>query len=385
MKVAYFTHYSEMYGANQSLFSLVLQLRYKGIEPVVICPSQGPLTDKLEETGINVLIIPFRPWASKNKSRFKKSVKRLYNQNAARKITKVLRKLNIDLVHTNSSVISIGAMAAKLLKLPHVWHIREMLEEDYNISFENGYSESVRYINNSSSKVICISEAVFSKYKNDIDHDRITVIYNGIDENNIIYNDENRPNVSENINLLITGILVKEKGQAEAIRALAVLNYTYNMNCRLNIVGDGPELEFLKEIALQLGVIDRVKFHGFITGSQMDEIRKESEVALVCSHCEAFGRVTVEAMLAGIPVIGANTGGTVELIKDEVNGLLYNLGDPQHLALQVRKLVTNQELYASVKVNARTRSLKEFTAHRNSTQIMSVYKSIVQTNNSERS
>jgi glycosyltransferase involved in cell wall biosynthesis len=64
----------------------------------------------------------------------------------------------------------------------------------------------------------------------------------------------------------------------------------------------------------------------------------------MCSKCEAFGRVTIEAMKIGIPVIGSNTCGTVELIEHERSGLLYEQGNPSGLANEVIKLIKYPEL-----------------------------------------
>ena len=71
-----------------------------------------------------------------------------------------------------------------------------------------------------------------------------------------------------------------------------------------------------------LGLEKQVKFHGFEKNTSI--IYKDMSVLLMCSRAEGFGRVTVEAMANGIPVMGYNSGGTAELVKDGYNGYLFS-------------------------------------------------------------
>ena len=69
-----------------------------------------------------------------------------------------------------------------------------------------------------------------------------------------------------------------------------------------------------------------------------------AHVGLMCSQCEAFGRVTVEAMRAGLPVCGTNAGGTTEIIDPGVNGLLSLPGDANALAANLMALESDEDL-----------------------------------------
>lgn len=67
----------------------------------------------------------------------------------------------------------------------------------------------------------------------------------------------------------------------------------------------------------------------------MPEIRKNVDIEIVSSKQEAFGKITVEAMMGQIPVIGSNSGGTKELIKHNQNGLLFESGNADDLAKKI--------------------------------------------------
>ena len=77
-----------------------------------------------------------------------------------------------------------------------------------------------------------------------------------------------------------------------------------------------------------------------------------AHVGLMCSQCEAFGRVTVEAMRAGLPVCGTNTGGTPEIIDPGVNGLLSPAGDANALAANLMALESDEDLRRSLAFRA---------------------------------
>jgi glycosyltransferase involved in cell wall biosynthesis len=72
----------------------------------------------------------------------------------------------------------------------------------------------------------------------------------------------------------------------------------------------------------------------------------------MCSECEAFGRVTVEAMRAGLPVCGTRSGGTPEIIDHGVNGLLSMAGDVQGLAANLMSLESDEPLRRALATGA---------------------------------
>jgi glycosyltransferase involved in cell wall biosynthesis len=82
----------------------------------------------------------------------------------------------------------------------------------------------------------------------------------------------------------------------------------------------------------------------------------------MCSRCEAFGRVTVEAMKLGLPVIAANTGGSLELVQHGINGFLYEWGNPLDLAKQILKTVSEPDAYSRMSSQARSFANTRFSA-----------------------
>ena len=93
----------------------------------------------------------------------------------------------------------------------------------------------------------------------------------------------------------------------------------------------------------------------------LKELRKEADIALMCSKSEGFGRVTVESMLSENIVIGANCAGTAEIIKDGINGYLYESGNIYDLSEKIyyviahwndqQKIIKNAKEYAKLNFN----------------------------------
>ena len=173
-----------------------------------------------------------------------------------------------------------------------------------------------------------------------------------------------------NINLIIAGAITEGKGQIDAVLAINELkNRGYN-NIKLSIAGSG-DINILKYKIDELGLNNNINMLGQVRN--LPEIRKNNDIELVCSKSEAFGRVTIEAMMSMMPVIGANTGGTKELIKDKYNGLLYEQGNYKSLANKIEYFIVNRDEIERMAKNAYVFS-KGFTVEKNMKQIYELYK-----------
>lgn len=202
---------------------------------------------------------------------------------------------------------------------------------------------------------------------------------------NLIYNGIKIPEVqpikgrknSKTINLLIVGRISENKGQIQAILAVKELINRGYTSIQLNIAGTGEKeyIDELKSIVETYGLASNVKFLGQII--DLDSVRECTDIELVCSKKEAFGRVTIEAMLKKNPVIGANTGGTKELIKEGVNGLLYEENNILDLANKIESVSNDLEKVRLMGENAYNYAKEKFTAEINANNIMKLYNSII--------
>lgn len=343
MKIAFITHYSKLYGANRSLLNLLDGLLSYGVSPLVIAPQEGDLNVALRKRGVPCIVYPFHSWSRvKTVSAAKwysEALCRLWeNIKIVHKIVKELEPLEINLIYSNSSVISLGAMLAFRMKKKHVWRLREFGDLDYGLSFDWGKNLSRLFIKKADLQ-ICVSQAVNKHFFRSKIPSSCHVVYNGV-ANIATMKKVQREKVvpkwnKKKFTFAIVGLLHPSKGQETAIKALNLLKES-QPQIRLILAGDGDNR--LEDLVSELDLVGHVQFLGYVEDPFV--VYQGCDAVLMCSRNEAMGRVTVEAMASGKPVIGFNSAGTAELIDHGVNGLLYN-GDEHELARCMQNLAEN--------------------------------------------
>lgn len=172
----------------------------------------------------------------------------------------------------------------------------------------------------------------------------------------IKYNGKNKAQKVIRIGFL--GRLVKSKGVQYLIRALGVLTMRMGMDCRLVIGGDGKYAKVLKKHIFWHNLTDRVELLGLI--HDKDEFFSNLDVFCLPSVQEAFGIVLLEAMVRKVPVIASNIDGIADIIKHEVNGLLFKVGDHYGIAHAIGYIIHNPEARNKFVTNAYNDCLQKF-------------------------
>ena len=182
MRVLLISHVDNLYGAGRSLLSLASGLRRGGHEVRVVIPGEGELTHALLDVDIDTVQVNCPWWAYPKDATIRQ---RLYSLKRTFSIIKTLKavitEFQPDIVHTNSLVISAGAVAARICHVPHIWHIREFGREDYDLRFLFGRKVSAFLVGKLSRSVIAISQTVAKTFAPQIGWQRIRVVYNGVD------------------------------------------------------------------------------------------------------------------------------------------------------------------------------------------------------------
>ena len=141
------------------------------------------------------------------------------------------------------------------------------------------------------------------------------------------------------------GRLVKKNGLANLMRAAAHLQDSNPAwAVKLLLVGEGPERETLARLALNLGIGKSVIFPGQISYYDLPKYLKLSQVFARPSFSEGLGNAFLEAMAAGIPVVGSASGGIPDFLKDGRTGLLCDPRDPEDIADNIQRLLTDENL-----------------------------------------
>lgn len=328
-KICIVAHLNDLSGANKSLIDLVIGLLAK-YKVTVIVPRKGELYETLCRMNVDVKVIHSATWVyKKDEKEYKKIIKRIVNYIAEFLFFFFYRSKKFDLIHYNSYTYGIGAKAAMKLKIPYTWHIRELPEENFNLSFFNK-TKSVDIISQSKC-IITISEFMKKALINTFTNNKIKVVYNGIMPLEKYIDDADDYSFDD---VVIIGAIAEDKGQLEAIKAINFL-HKKGINKKLYIVGKIIDKDYYQKICNEITeeINDLIVFSGY--HSDLLPFRKKTQLILICSKAEAFGRVTIEAMNYGQIVVGANTGATPEIIIDGYNGFLYKQGDHIDLANKI--------------------------------------------------
>src|SRR5262245_51464449 len=309
-RVAFITHYAELYGANLSLLNLIEGLRRYGVVPHVIAPEQGDLLPELARRGVRAAVLPFEWWVSPRRTLLGAAARLLRNRGRLRPLAAQIVRWGCDLVYSNSSVFAVGAMAAARLGLSHVWHLREFGWRDYGLLPDWGRHLSRLWFRTADATIF-VSHALRREVLGRSPAANSHVIYNGVAPEAAF---DERRRVAESLcgrrrplTFVLVGRFRESKGQAVAIRAFAQLTAGHPA-ARLLLVGGAGQtgeqgyLDGCRALAAELGLAGRVEFWGYITDPERAFL--EADVALMCSRHEAMGRVTAEAMSACRPVIG---------------------------------------------------------------------------------
>jgi len=348
MKIVVVFHDNNIYsGASRSMLGIIENWHNKGVNVIAIVPGRGELRNTIRNKGIDVVSVPFfkarvnmshnimRRVVSKFVGILSIICERAY---VKVKLAPLIKKMDVDIVYSNTTSTVLGYYIKETLGLPHVWHIREFGRLDQNCEYIFGEDKLCEMLSNAD-LVIAISNAIKMYYENRVSSE-INVVYNDVSECYI--NDYDRNWDAEKISVLSCGSLIPEKGHADVINAIAVLKKKgYNIQLLIAGKGDYYEKELIKLID-ELGANEYIKLLGQV--KDMKALRQSCHIGVVASKMEAFGRVTVEGMLSGLAMIGADSGGTSELISDRNTGLLYKTNDIGDLMMKIESLLKDRNL-----------------------------------------
>nr|WP_317631510.1 glycosyltransferase [uncultured Flavobacterium sp.] len=186
-----------------------------------------------------------------------------------------------------------------------------------------------------------------------VNENKIKVLYNSVKKYDIqeVEFDKNK--------ITYVGRLHKSKGVDTLIKAFNILLNEYP-NIHLDIIGSGPENEYLQNLVNSLKIENKVNFLGVKNKKEVLLSFKESYCAVVPSTSEAFGFTVIEAMSMKTCVIGANNTGVKEIIEDKQSGLLFKTSDEIDLAAKMESIFQNQNLRNQLAINGYNRFLNNF-------------------------
>lgn len=354
-------HDAGMSGAERSLLEIIDRLDRNTFQPTVLAPLPGPFVDALRQRnvachcGLVQRWIHYRKPQPRGKNDIRGRIRWLLLYPLLRSAIALLtlpvrlmvlatlaRKLDINAIYSNTVTVIDGALLARLLRLRHVWHLREAVSGNRDLYWPFSTAWLPGFIKRHADSVIVNSHALRRELFGNDATASIQVIHNGIDL--ATASDENAsPADNQHTSAhaprtVIIGRLNPRKGIPVYLAALVPVIRKYPASRHL-IVGDGsPDyVDWLRGEAERLGVSENVEFTGFL--ADVRPVLQHTNILVNASEMEPFGRTLLEAMAAGVPIIATRSGGPEEIIEDGRSGLLVPPGDSPTLAACMLQLL----------------------------------------------
>lgn len=267
-------------------------------------------------------------------------------------LTKAWKSWRPHVVHSHFWMSGHASMkAAGHLQIPvvHTYHalgtVKRRMQADADTSPPDRIAAELRLGQAASTIVATCSDEVAELRAMGIDHDRIRVVPCGVDLDHFTPYGPVEPLATGRPRVLSIGRLVPRKGVEDIVRAIAEVP-----QADLVIAGGPPaervfeddEAVRLRNIAVELGVLDRVEFRGRVGRSDIPKLMRSAAVAVCVPWYEPFGIVPLEAMACGTPVIGSAVGGLLDTVRPESSGLLVPARSPTCIADALRSLLGDE-------------------------------------------
>ncbi len=412
-RVLYIDHTAALGGGEIALLNLVKNLDTSRYVPVVLLLQDGPLRVKLEDAGIETHLysIAGSVLHARKDTLGVRSLLRLREVHqtllAVFGVTRRIRRLNVDLVHTNSLKSDIiGGLAARFCRKVVIWHVRDRIDSDYLPSpvvyafrvltkfiptwviANSGATLNTLRRRSQSSAAIPSGIAIESSRSLD-EHDGDTigartgvrVVHDGT----VTAPDSGTGTTTEEQGpvtrcggpcVALVGRITRWKGQHIFLQAAAWTHRRFP-EARFQIVGaalfDEKEYETeVRELAIQLGTQDYVDFLGF-RGNIQQYMAGIDLLVHASTTGEPFGQVLIEAMSLGKPVVATNGGGVPEIVVHGETGLLVPMGDPVAMAEAICQMLSDPQAAAQMGERGRLRVGEQFTIAHTVEKVQKVY------------
>ena len=354
MKNVLFVHQSaDLYGSDKTLLFLVEALK-KNISPIVVVPEEGPLIEELRKKEIRVIISPVLKVSRQLFTSFKIFIFPFLIYLAIKKLKKELGNTKIDIIHSNTLAVFLGAFYSRKYKIKHIWHVHEIIKYPKLVAksypfLVNTFSDYVIFNSKASYEHLCYNYPKLKK--------KSKVIYNGLSrklpispksENQKTRNKLFKSITSTTIILGLVGRINKFKGHHLLLDTFEeIISKGYD-NVKLLFVGStiSSQEYLLDELIASIhkkGLENKVTIKPF--QKKIWKYYDSIDVVIVpTTDPESFGLVALEGMLSKKPVIGSNHGGLKEIIVHNETGLLFKPNDNKELMDSIIKLISNKEM-----------------------------------------
>lgn len=384
MNILHILSSDDKYGSAQCFLELLdHELKDYRVNPIVVTPRHNDINKKCDELGVRNYSIDYgQLQIPKHNGSFVFALKYAFHTflyyskktSAEKSILSIIRENKVDIIHTNSCVIDIGATVAKKAGIHNIWHLREFGKQDFNFYPANPLY--LKHMNEQQNTFLSISEAVTNEWvKRGLNKEKITTIYDGVEAKRFHTNLSSRKN-DKKIHMVMCGSFCEAKNQKLLVEALSMLDNNKREQIILDFYGQprGRYFEETRRLVDAYNLNHIITFQGYT--DNIPQKLSNYDVGVICSRAEAFGRVTVEYMMSSLCTVASSSGANLEIIEENC-GVLYKAGDSKSLARALSDIVNQKIDYRRYGERARILAVERFDISKNAEKIIELFMSKV--------
>ena len=308
------------------------------------------------------------------------------------KILKLIDRWEVDIIYTGTSLNLEGALAAKLKGKPHIWHLKETFGKNGRVQFFLPDKLVMGIFLGLSDKVIVMTEYIRSFFKEKSGHPKIQVLYDGVAIEKF-KSKSGAQKIRKDLGIRQETILI---GMVASLSSSwkkhdIVLNVAANIKCQHdnvvfavfgqqpkkldNYVYDAPYryFESLKDKWADLQLNDKFLWAGFY--QNIPALMNCIDILVHPCDQEPFGRIAIEAMAAGKPVVGPNSGGIAESVVNGKTGILVESNNVNSFTKALERLILSSDLRHSMGINGREHVKANFNQENHNAVLLKMFES----------
>ncbi|HHV96995.1 MAG TPA: glycosyltransferase [Clostridiaceae bacterium] len=338
IKVLYLLNHAGKAGTERYVYTLIEKLNNKRIKAYFAYNEEGLLVERLKNIGVETFVI---------------EMKNPFDVKAAFELSRLCKKLGIDLIHTQFLRENYIAILSKIFN-PRIKVIYTNHFVMANNRIQKFFNRLMTQFNSGIIAVCNVGRDMLISNGNKASI--IEVIFNGVD---VAYWKEPVESTlrkelkigGDEFVILCASRFAHDKGHKYLVDSIKLLKDMTNRKFKCVLAGDGPLLDDIKKQVAELGLQDDIIFIGF--RSDMKNLYTGSDLYVNSSEHEALSFLIIEALASGLPVVATNMGGNSDIINPITNcGLLVEYNNPESMAKGILKLMEDENLYRKFKENA---------------------------------
>lgn len=380
-------------GTALSTLGLVEGLALRNIQSSMVCGDAGTREERqriVDALSGRVKFVPLYLWHRKIRSaHWKRPLleMRQWLSTGARlrtlgRIQAMAMAVGADLIHTSSILTPDGAYVARRMRLPHVWHVRELVGPGRPFRLPGEGGRLGKFLSRSASVLIANSQATANSLVEFADRRLVQVVPNGIDVSAF-----SPRSVDANQTTVVVGMVanLSARWKKHALFVEAAARVDRSLQVVFRLYGDDPShggSASLDSYAASvharihdLDLVERFEWAGFV--DEPAAIMSSIDVLVHPADAESFGRIAVEAMAASVPVVGVRGGGVAEIVDHGITGYVADVDDAPGLARFIEVLVKDAALRVQLGTAGRRRAQERFSLAAHAAHVIKIYEQVI--------